>query len=83
MNKKILFGLIIFGLIINGCIPPSISNSLKNKLTEKKKIIKNNDGDVQPWEGFRGWSPRQPYGKDSKNATKKSAREKERNEQKQ
>ena len=67
-------------MTISGCVSPLKSEGLKNK--QKKEIIKNNYDDVQPWEGFRGWSPRAAYGKSSKNSTQRPEPEKEESKQK-
>lgn len=34
---------------------------LQDKNNQEKEKILSKDDDVQPWEGFRGWSPRVPY----------------------
>ena len=76
MNKIFLFILIFVKLTVSGCVIPSTSKDLKNQHSGKKEIIKNNYEEIKPWEGFRGWSPRQPYGQDSKNTIRKFESEK-------
>jgi len=45
-----------------GIISPTTEKLNSDSSLPNSSIILSND-DVQPWEGFRGWSPRAPYGK--------------------